>query len=152
VGRLYLALLAIATLLGCRSAGNKPCTGYAVGPRPSSFGPATLRWDTVLPRHAGAAAIIGAVADSETGRGLASATVILRADSTSPVVTFSNTDSLGGFVFPDVAPARYYLSAKARTYSERGVYVDAAANVIDTIRVALPFNARYLSCEVITTS
>jgi hypothetical protein len=145
---LYVAV--VVTSASCQSAGSKPCTDYAIGPRRTSFGLATLPETPRL--GGGTGAIIGSVADSETGRGINRATVILRADRASRVLSYVIADSLGGFVFEQVRPGRYFLSANGMTYGERRVPVEATLGRVDTVQIQLRFNPRYLSCDVITTT
>jgi len=136
----------------CKSAGNKPCTGYLKGPRLRSFGIATLPADQGRLLPLGAGAVIGSVADAETNRGVTSADVSLRVDSASPVLAVVNADSLGGFSFAKVSPGSYLLSAVGRTYPERTIRLEIKPGRLDTARIALRFNPFYLSCETIITS
>jgi hypothetical protein len=146
-----LSVGVIVTSASCHSAPSKPCTGNIAGPRLISFGPAALpSHKTPIPGES-VGAIIGSVADSENGRGIDRATVVLRADSSSTVLSEVTTDSIGGFVMRDVRPGRYFLTATGVTYAARSVHVNIAPGKLDTVQTTLRFNARSLLCNVITT-
>jgi hypothetical protein len=97
-------------------------------------------------------AIIGSVADSETGGGIAHATITLRVDGESRALAYARVDTLGGFRFGEVPAGRYLLSARGLTYPETRVHLDVKASVLDTAHIALRFDPLYLSCMTVITS
>ena len=150
--KVLLGATTILLVAGCRSAGSAPCAGYARGPRLTSFGVASLpKYNGPLLR-ADRGAIIGAVADSETARGLARATVTLRLDTAAKVITYARADTVGGFSLSALEPGTYYISARSMTYPERGFRLEVRPGIVDTVRIPLRFNPFYLSCESVLTS
>ena len=150
--KIFLFVAIIFASVSCQSAGTRPCTGYAKGPRLKSFGIAALPADHGPLLRPDMGAIIGSVADMETGGGVPRATVMIRLDSASRVLAFTTADTLGGFALADVPVGTYLLSARGITYPEAGIHLGVKQGVLDTARIALRFYPLYLSCESITTS
>lgn len=148
----FLFAAIIFASVACQSAGTRPCTGYAKGPRLKSFGVAALPAEHGLLLRPDMGAIVGSVADMETGGGVPRATVMLRQDSVSRVLAFATADTLGGFALADVPVGTYLVSARGMTYPETGIHLEVKKGVLDTARIALRFYPLYLSCESITTS
>jgi|SRR3954468_1213674 hypothetical protein len=147
-----LILGLVATLNACASSPNKQCVGLAAGPRPAAFSKAALPVAQPEVKSVGTAALIGFVSDSETGNGVAHATVFIRRDTISKALAFATADSAGGFFFAGQQAGKYFLEARSLGYPSRRLTIDLRQDAIDTVRLALRFDPHYLSCETVITS
>jgi hypothetical protein len=142
--------LTILSIISCVPAASKPCV--ASGPRIQSVGPAALpKVYETLPK-AGFGAIIGDVSDRETGEGISTAYVILSKGRNEPPLKIASADTLGGFLLKDIEPGTYLLEVRGLTYNSSTFDFNARPATLDTFRVTLRFNPRYLSCATVKTS
>lgn len=76
--------------------------------------------------------IVGTVIDSQTGIGIANATVM-----TSPSTTTVVTDINGNFTIPDVQPGVYTVVAHANDYNSNSVTVSVDNGLTATVHIVL---------------
>jgi hypothetical protein len=88
----------------------------------------------------GLAALVGTVVDSASGAPLEAARIVVVSEDNSEMrMTF--TDGLGGFVLPQLKPARYKLVTQRVGYGPYMEWRTARAGSIDTVRARMPLRA-----------
>jgi hypothetical protein len=89
--------------------------------------------------QSGVGALVGVVTRAETGDALAGAYVLLSPEGEDAVQSPLRrvTDSLGGFAFDSVAPARHEVQVRALGQNRESLTIQSVAGRVDTIMVRL---------------
>jgi Carboxypeptidase regulatory-like domain len=92
---------------------------------------------TIERNNHGLAALVGTVVDSASGAPLEAARIVVVSEDNSEM-RMSFTDQRGGFLLPQLMPARYKLVTQRVGYGPYMEWRTTRAGMIDTVRARMP--------------
>jgi len=125
------ALVVCALVVCCACATTRPASPQASIP---GFSVDDL---TNERNNAGLAGFVGTVVDSASGTPLEAAQIVVVSEDNSEM-RMAFTDRLGGFLLPQLKPARYKLVTRRVGYGPYMEWRTARTGSIDTVRARMP--------------
>jgi hypothetical protein len=135
------------TLVVCALGGGFACATTSLPSTEASI-PAFSVDDLTNERNDhGLAGLVGTVVDSASGTPLEAARIVVVSEDNSQM-RMAFTDRLGGFLLPQLKPARYKLVTQLVGYGPYMEWRTARAGSIDTVRARMPLRVHSVGIQL----